>query len=319
MTVPCYPARSPQALSNAFMKPFRSPLALAALALLTVLGVAAGALVAPSHLRATGATTPVPHYDDDGDGLDNALEQRLGLPIDDADADDDSINDLAELLAGTDPRVPQQPSEVPPSQPAVVMEAYANSRQFVIQIFVQHRTSLDMLRFHLATETKYLTIKGSTFQRYLNRQSVQPGYEPGFSVTSLRYALPLRYFTQAGTFAFAAQAMVDGNRLVADEFRFQDENPQQTLQEWRQQSGQSGEPGGGLFPANPNLPPPGESQVNQVCIQELQATGTFGAGGVVYAVSNAYCDTLLQATCVSACPSTVGGTVIGIDIASLIN
>lgn len=59
--------------------------------------------------------------------------------------------------------------------------------------------------------------------------------------------------------------------------------------------------------------------MDQVCIQELQATGTIGGGGVLYSVSDAYCDTLLQATCVPACSNSIGGTVIGIDIASLIN
>lgn len=300
------------------MKPLRSPLALAALALLSA---AAGVLIAPNRASASGSSDPVPHLDDDADGLDNALEQRLGLPWNHADVDNDGLNDLDELLAGTDPLVAQLPSSVPASEPKVLIEAYATGSQFVVQVFAQHQSSLDMLRCYVATENRFYTIKAPALLRYLNRQIQRPGYEQGYEVSSLRFVMPLRFFTRAGTFAFAAEARLDGTHRVADEFRFQNDNPLQTLQEWRMGVSQNGgQNGGGLFPANPNLPPPpGEVLVNQVCIQELTAGGTVGAGGVLYTVQNAYCDTLLQATCAAGCQSTSGSTVVGIDIASLIN
>ena len=217
---------------HASMKLFRSPLALAALALLSA---AAGVLVAPNHLRASGSSDPVPHLDDDGDGLDNAIEQRLKLPWDDADADDDGMSDLAEVIAGTDPHAAQLPSEVPPSKPLVMVESYATGSQFVVQIFAQYTTSLDMLRCYMATENRFITFKASSLLRSLNRQMLLPGYEPGYQVSSLRFVLPLKYFNRAGTFAFAVEAMLDGNQNVADEMRFQSDNPLQTLEEWRLQ------------------------------------------------------------------------------------
>lgn len=304
----------------------RSPLVFA-----TVVVAAAGAGFVGQRggLQAHSGTGPVPYLDDDRDGLDNALEQRLGLAWNDADTDHDGFNDRTELIYGTDPRTPDQPGQYPAAKRSVTIEAYATATQFVVQVFAHSTDSVDFARFHFASETnvpsrQYFQVDQAQFAQYLNRVQMLPSNDPAFHVTSARFALPLASLgTLGSSFAMAIQMVLDGNEKVADQLRFHN-YPSAGLTEVRevsvQGSGSSSGGTGGLFPADPNLPPPPDEVIaNQVCVQELHVSGLLGAGGVLYSVANAYCDSLLEATCSVHCADSTGGTVVGIDIASLIN
>ncbi len=294
----------------------RSPLVLAALA---SLAVAAGFLASNNEARASGSSEPVPYLDYDADGLDNAIEQRLAILYDKSDIDDDGYNDLTEIIARTDPLTPDVYIE--PST-SIRLECYATNSHLAIQVWAHYQTSVDMVLFHVANSGgpagQYFTMTVPEFLPYVNRSSTFPSQHAGYWVTSVRIMAPLSYFESFDQIALAVEARLDGDIKVADEIRLED-TALIGLTEWRE-VGQQGGGQGGLFPADPSLDPPlDEVIVNQVCIQELSAQGAIGGAGVLYTVTTAGCDSLLQAVCVTDCALSTGGSVIGIDIASLIN
>lgn len=311
------------------MTPPRTPLALAA-SLLLLAG--AGLLGAPGRLLATSEDNYVPHLDEDGDGLDNALEQRLGSSVESADADGDGIGDLAELIQGTDSDTPDQAGGFVPAERSVLLETYSTGTHLTLQVYAHHTGAIEQVRFHFAREhaepqQRYFSVPATAFMPYLTRLTVLPASDPSYHVTSARFRIPLNAVSTLGpSFAVAVQVSLDGGIRVADEIRFTT-FPQIGLTEVREVitdngvggGGTGGAGTGGLFPADPNVPPPPDEVVaNQVCVQQLAASGTLGAAGVIYAVEDAYCDSLLEAECPSDCANSTGSTVIGIDIAALI-
>jgi hypothetical protein len=294
----------------------RSPLVLAGLA---SLAVAAGFLGSENEARASSGADPIPYLDDDGDGLDNAIEQRLAISYTESDIDDDTYSDLTEIIARTDPLTPD--AVILPN-PSIRLECYATASHLAIQVWAHYQVSVDMVLFHVANSAgpagQYFTMTVPEFLPYVNRSSTIPSQHAGYWVTSVRIMAPLSYFESFDQIALAVEARLDGGIKVADEIRLED-TWLSGLTEWRE-VGQQGGGQGGLFPANPGItPPPEEFIENQVCIQELSAQGAIGGAGVLYTVTAAQCDSMLQAFCATDCALSTGGSVIGIDIASLIN
>ena len=317
----------------------RNPLLLAA-ALLAVGG--AGWIALPSGAIASAQNGPVPHLDDDADGLDNALEMRIGTLYDHANTDGDALGDLDELIIGTDPATSNAIGGQQTAEPSMLVEAYASGNKMIFQTFVSRRDIVHKMTAYIAvpnpnypasSNDPVLTIvlKQSKLQSFLNRALVLSSPIPNYEVYSARSVMPLSTFTRLVTFAVAFCATLDQGVKVADEVRFTTDSIGRLL-EWRddgvlagitagQQGGGSGSSTGrpgGLFPADPlATPPPGESLQHMVCVQELALSGVSGVSRL-YTVADAYCDTLPVAVCLAECAATAGDSLVGIDLASLI-
>lgn len=316
------------------LKRFPTPL-LGALAA----ALAAGLVGIQGDAFASFSGSGVPHHDDDLDGLDNATELRLGLDPDFSNLDGDSLEDLGEVLLGTDPRQFDQSGSLPAPSAQVCLEAYLTGNTFVLQVFTMRKQRVNSLRFHLARPnpdfphasnvpvlTQSFGLGG--FGRFVDRSEnlSMPGSRYG--VHSLRLLLPAAQLQAMGTFAIAVVADVDNSIKVADEIRFTTEAG--ILHEWRADllaartdddqgggSSSSGQPGG-LFPADPHGGPSiGENHVNQVCVQQLGATGISGLG-VYYTITEAECETLYGALCLATCSATAGDSYVGLDLPSLL-
>lgn len=311
------------------------PLALSA-ALLTL--TTGGLLVADGRLLATQPQQPNPFKDDDLDGLDNALEWRLGLNHLSGNTDGDLADDLLEILLGTDPAASDPGSSFPNPAPQAALESYRVGNAFVLQASVLRKKKLKKMHFYVAKENpgyqgppdpELLTARlgQHLVSRYLTGTTTLPLAGTDFEIQSFRIVLPSAPFVQAGNFAIAFVAEVDHGVKVGDEIRYTTSG--NTLMEWRvnpvaltlsdsAQGSSVGGQGGGLFPADPlSGPPIGENLINQVCVQELGVSGLTGVG-VLYSITDAYCDTMVGAVCLESCVTSGGGTVVGLDLPSLL-
>lgn len=306
-----------------------------------------GALLAVASVGLTGTRNGIhagqrnqdlPFQDADVDGVDNALEVRIGSNPLAFDSDLDTLDDLTELVIGTNPREPTLRASLPPAQPRARLEGYMIGGTFVLQGLLMRQHSVQSVHFYIATPdpqdpygppvTQRLGM--SAFSKYLDRYEVLPSTLPSFEISSVRLVLPAAPFVQAERFAIAIVAVLDNGIKVADEIRFATVDG--LVVEWRddgvpnqanvtlQGTGGSGGTGGpgGLFPADPTAGLPlGENLSNQVCVQEVGAVGIQGVG-VIFAVNSAHCDTMYGAVCLSSCSTSVGDTFVGLDLPSLL-
>ncbi|MDA1259033.1 MAG: hypothetical protein O3A20_00265, partial [Planctomycetota bacterium] len=125
----------------------KSPLALVG-ALLAAAAV--GLTSTHNGIQAKQANSSVPFQDDDLDGLDNAMEVRLGSNPFKANVDGDGLNDLAEILLGTDPSVADSNASLPALSPRVQLEAYQVGGSFVLQSFMLRKRSVKSVHFYIA-------------------------------------------------------------------------------------------------------------------------------------------------------------------------
>lgn len=308
-----------------------------------------GALLAVASVGLTGARNgiqavqrnqDVPFQDADLDGLDNALEYRLGSNPQKANADADALDDLTELVLGTDPDAPDGPASLPSPAPRVKLEAYVIGDALVLQNLMLRENSVKNVHFYVALPdpaqpanpsappvTQRLGI--NAYSKYVDRFATLPSAVPGYEISSMRLVLPSAPFLQAERFSIAVVAELDRGVKVADEIRFTTIDGM--LVEWRdtavrgfgsanllQGGTTSGGQPGGLFPADPTANRPiGENLVNQVCVQQVGAVGLHGIG-VMYGVLEADCDTLFGAVCFTSCTSSGGQTFFGLDLPSLL-
>lgn len=308
-----------------------------------------GALLAVASVGLTGARNgiqavqrnqDVPFQDADLDGLDNALEFRLGTNPQKANVDADALDDLSELLLGSDPHTANSPGGFPQPSARVQLEAYVIGNSLVLQNLMLRQNSVKNVHFYVALPDPAQPNNSSAppvtqrlgknaYSKYVDRFATLPSAIPGYEISSMRLVLPSAPFLQAGRFSIAVVAELDRGIKVADEVRFTTMDGM--LVEWRDtgtrvygsanvQGGgtSSGGRPGGLFPADPtaNLPI-GENLVNQVCVQQVGAVGLHGIG-VMYGVVDADCDTLFGAVCFSSCTGSVGETFLGLDLPSLL-
>lgn len=314
----------------------KSPMALAG-ALLAA--AAAGAFGLQGVAQASNTQLGSAHQDDDQDGLDNAMELRLGFDPYSANADGDAYDDLGELVLGLDPRHADSRVGRTHVRPSVTLEAYQAGQSLVLQASVLRKSDVQDLHFYIARQNPaypaasnvpVLTARlgQAAYGRFVDRAEVRPSGVPQYEIASLRLILPADPLVRFGAFAIAAVAEVDNGVKVGDQIRFTLQNDR--LMELRDfglpaigaglQGGTSGTGGGrgGLFPADPlAAAPPGENLTNMVCVQELGASAVSGVG-VLYTVSSAYCDTLFAALCLAGCASTAGDSFVGLDLPSLL-
>lgn len=307
-----------------------------------------GALLAVASVGLTGARNgiqavqrnqDIPFQDADLDGLDNALEFRLGSNPQKANADADALDDLSELLLGTDPHTANAPGSYPSPAASVQLEAYVIGDALVLQNLMLRQNTVKNVHFYVALPdpaqpsnpnappvTQRLGL--GAYSKFVDRFVTLPSAVPGYEISSMRLVLPAAPFLQAGRFSIAVVAELDRGVKVADEVRFSTMDG--LLVEWRDtgvrtfgtanpQGGTShGGLPGGLFPADPTANHPiGENLVNQVCVQQVGAIGLHGIG-VMYGVIEADCDTLFGAVCFASCTGSAGETFFGLDLPSLL-
>lgn len=310
--------------------------------------VLVGALLAVASVGLTGTRNEVqagqrnpgiPFQDADHDGVDNALEVRLGSNPFVANTDSDGLDDLTELVLGTSIHEPTLRSTLGSVQPRARLEAYQINGTFVLQGLMLREQGVQSVHFYVATpdpvdayappHTQRLGV--AAFSKYVDRNTVLPSSVPNYEISSLRLVLPAAPLVQAGNFAIAIVAVLDNGIKVADQVRFTTVDGM--LHEWRDHgqpnaisSGHTGGGGtshgsgntGGLFPADPTANVPlGENLSNQVCVQEIGAIGLMGVG-VVFGVNSAECDTMFGAVCLASCTLSVGDTVVALDLPSLL-
>ncbi|MFT7517070.1 MAG: hypothetical protein ACI84O_000858 [Myxococcota bacterium] len=258
--------------------------------------------------------------DIDNDGIDDALEARLGTSDIDGDSDGDQLTDLDELLLGTDPLEFDDLIRLAPPQPTLKIDSYICADALVVQIMTLQQSGTANFRFYWADanglqEAPRSTLLGLHFVR-MNYASIIPGY----STQVIKISLPRSRVEALGTLALGVEAFVDGVPC-GDQLRFSLMNGE--LMEWRDADSlsrytASAPGGGGLFPVDPNGSMPGEVTPGEVCIQTLAEVASLGNGQKLYEVSDSYCDYLPTAKCFIGCGASIGDTVVGIDIIGLL-
>ena len=307
----------------------------------TLLAVASVGLTgARNGIHAVQRNQDVPFQDADLDGLDNALEFRIGSNPQKANVDADALDDLTELLLGTDPHAADAPGTFPQPSARVQLEAYVIGGSLVLQNLMLRQNSVKDVHFYVALPDPAQPnnpnappvtqrLGKNAYSKYVDRFVTLPSSVPGYEISSMRLVLPSAPFLAAERFSIAVVAELDRGIKVADEIRFTTMDGM--LVEWRDtgvrtygtanpQGGGTSSGGlpGGLFPADPTANfPIGENLVNQVCVQQVGAIGLHGIG-VMYGVTDADCDTMFGAVCLSSCAASVGETFLGLDLPSLL-
>lgn len=314
------------------------------LASLTAIGLVGWFLLVPAAepLGANGGTF-LPLVDNDGDGLDDALEARLRTAPDRVDTDGDSLTDLEELLLGRDPLVDEGTTSDP--VPSLYGDVYALGAEVYVQVFALFQRTAGKLEAAWAMPDRMLLMPGRTLRGLLAESgALAPSSFPQWNMVSVTFRLPRRPLDREAASSLGFAAAVDREILGfqiplihVDGYLSQLRGLSKLLssssggmastgssQPWSgaetEPGGEPNFPGGSVEPAEPGDggPPPSAGDPDQVCYQILQPVATLPGGRVLYQVADAYCEALPGAVCFSGCAATVGETVIVIDIVGLI-
>jgi len=153
------------------------------------------------------AATPPPQTfgDQDGDGLDDLLEVRLGTRLDAVDTDGDGATDLEEILAGGDPLTPGA-VEVP-RDARMHAEAYATGSSIVVQLFALHRNPARRLTAEWATTRRQgLLPYAELMDSMLGSATLSSPNTPGVQIEVLRFVLSRSLIENLGGLALLFRA-----------------------------------------------------------------------------------------------------------------
>ncbi|TAH37056.1 MAG: hypothetical protein EYC70_08725 [Planctomycetota bacterium] len=310
---------------------------------LSVGGLLAGLGLLPSSGRDLHASDEgwVPLLDTDGDGLDDALEVRLGTAVDLADTDGDGYTDTEEMVLGADPLVAQD--TIAAAAPALYVDAYALGNELYVQTFLLSRSYVIGLASFWVLHDRTMTVPSGQLRRYQVETGLAPAPNtPQWRLRSVTYRLPRSAFESAGESSLAYRAITD-DMLVTDQIPFTMVDG--ILVQLRpmslytgdnnvgigslvtggsahlNQGGGGGEPGGGtggLFPLEPGEGSIGENRPDQVCYQVLVPIANLGGGRVLYQVVDASCESMAGAICFATCSATVGDQYVLLDVVGLL-
>jgi hypothetical protein len=278
-----------------------------------------------SSLQAASSTFSV-WEDHDGDGLDDALETRFGLSESLEDTDGDGYTDLEEALAGLNPLVPDNLNMLHGLEPKVTLEAYTVGADTVLTVTVLRSSTVRNFKLFYATRDIIREVPQTTLAMFpSDTRSIQTNI-PGLQAAISRITLPTATLERANAVSLAVQVQLDGHlhgsevRLSMVDGILMEHRDSLSMTRSPSSQGSGGGQSGGLFPTDGGTDLPGEVSPGKVCVQEISEVGSLGLGSgqKIYQVSNGYCDILPTAKCFSTCADTVGGTIIGIDIASLL-
>lgn len=316
------------------------------LALPVLAGLAAATLAtlflgARPAVASGGSWTPL--ADADGDGLEDALEARLGTDPFQADGDLDGYTDAEEVLLGSDPA---EPAAGPlRARPAVHMDIYRLGSRAYVQIFVLHRQGLQGFELGWVDRDRQVTLTDRYVRHWVARSEAHPTAWPAWTLEVATLSLPWSWFEGKDSLALGVAGVVDRQSLGASvqllsvggvlaQFR-PDPNfvsggaplpgggigpgPGSFFLTGDHSGDPGGTAGGGLFPVEPGDGGGGQQgSADEVCVQILQPIGYLGGARVLYQVTDASCDPMPGALCLTGCALTVGSTVIGIDPVSLL-
>ncbi len=291
--------------------------------------------------------------DSDGDGLDDALEMRLGTDPALADTDTDQVSDLEELLRGSDPAAFNAPGSVPSPTAQLRIEVYQVGADFILQVFALRQSGVSDFRLY---RTLDWGIKGFTYSSLTNRivdLVSTPATVPGWTMDRLRLQVPSSWFDLHPAASFTVEGIVDGQHLADQVFlthagsevaeayammaaqgvRHSHALANLSLLGLPSESGGGATSGGGsgnstsggggvvgLSPVEPvgEAPPPSRGTPDEVCLQLLAPSANLGNGRVQYTVVDASCNASPGSLCLAGCALTVGDTLVGIDVVGLL-
>lgn len=265
------------------------------------------------NLQATGNPVVVGE-DNDGDGLDDVLELRLGTSLALADSDADGLSDHEEFLLGTDPKTPDNLGALVPV-PATYLDIYALGKEVVLHVSTYYQVSVEDPTLVFSNEFGTDLYPLTDFGRQLFAYDDVQGFFPGWNIRRATFRIPHSLFAQQGNFALGILARIDddvygSSIMLADVGGFH----AQLRNDLFSTSGN----GGGVFPVDPRGQDPEAGDRDDVCVQTLQPISYLSLGKIEYKVVTASCQPLANAVCFSACIDTVEDVLIGIDIQSLI-
>lgn len=299
-----------------------NPLPLLAGGLCALLGW--GAITSTAPLQAAAGTYGL-WADTDQDGLDDALETRFGLSHLLSDTDGDGYSDFDEVMAGFDPLDPGGLNQMMGVDPKLTLEVYTIGADTVLTVTFMRRYTVRNLQLMFATQDSLRTVNRMALAALPNdTRNIQTGI-PGMMATVSRVTIPTALLDNVDACALAVHGELDGTRhgsevsLTTVEGVRMEYRTELSMSRGDSHESQGGQQGG-LFPTDGDDILPGEVTPGMVCVQELNEVGSLGLGSAqkIYQVSNGYCDMLPTAKCFASCSNTIGGTIIGIDIASLI-
>ncbi len=153
----------------------------------------------------SSTTPPQTFGDQDGDGLDDLLEVRLGTRLDAVDTDGDGATDLEEVLADGDPLSPGAVQI--PRDALMHAEAYATGSNIVVQLFALHRNPARRLSAEWATTRRqgllpYVELMGSM----LGSTTLPSPNAPGAQIEVIRFVLSRSLVENLGGLALLFRA-----------------------------------------------------------------------------------------------------------------
>lgn len=293
-------------------------------------------------LPAANAQAWVPLLDSDGDGLDDALEARLGLADNLGDTDGDGFTDAEELILERNPAIAD--AALPDPFPAIYVNAYALGGEVFFQVFLLHKRNSQGLAASWVTTDRAVVMTTRQLRRYRAEAAQVPSPSlPSWKLQVLTFRLPGAPFMANQESAVAFRAVLDGvtvgNQVPitvvgGDLMQFvpfgapvgyTDAGTDALATGGNSvnlsQSGGGGEAasgGGGLFPLDPgdNGQPQGTS--DQVCYQVVAPVANLGGGRVLYEVISAGCESMARAICFTGCSATVGDQYVLVDVIGLL-